>query len=200
MPIRKRHQFLLHEGFLEPAWHTTLHNSVSRQKSKDNYPSPSILVHNSILNGMLMQRVWTNRNVDLNSFKERIREFFENNDFEISVNESGDTYRLVAGGSLKYCINGQVSVTIAGTPQDFSITLEQEKESKRRRYSLPMTLTVFLGGGLLLRDEFKSDEAFLKLKKDLWVLADRTAIDLTGSADAGDPHVSESEKTTETEN
>ena len=146
-----------------------------------------------------MQRMWTNRNVDLNSFKERIREFLENNDFEISVNESGDTYHLVTGGSLKYRINGQVSITIAGTPQDFSITLEQEKKSKPGKYSLPMTLTVFLGGGLLLRDEFKSDEAFLKLKKDLWVLADRTAIDLTGSTDARDPHASESKKTTETE-
>jgi len=167
---------------LEPALHTTLHNSVSRQKSKDNYPSPSIHVHNSILNGMPMQRMWTNRNVDLNSFKERIREFFENNDFEISVNELGDTYRLVAGGSLKYRINGQVSVTIAGTPQDFSITLEQEKKSKPGKYSLPMTLTVFLGGGLLLRDEFKSDEAFLNLRRDLWAFADRAAINLTGSA------------------
>ena len=129
-----------------------------------------------------MQRMWTNRNVDLNSFKERIREFLENNDFEISVNELGDTYRLVAGGSLKYRINGKVSVTIAGTPQDFSITFEQEKKSKPTKYSLPMTLTVFLGGGLLLRDEFKSDEAFLNLRRDLWAFADRAAINLTGSA------------------
>ena len=129
-----------------------------------------------------MQRMWTNRNVDLNSFKERIREFFENSDFEISVNDSGDTCRLVAGGSLKYSMNGQVSVTIAGTPQDFSIILEQEKVSKPRKYSLPMTLTAFFGGGLLLRDEFKSDEAFLKLRRDLWAFADRAAINLTGSA------------------
>jgi hypothetical protein len=130
-----------------------------------------------------MQRMWTNRNVDLNSFKEKIREFFENNDFEISTNESGDAYRLIADGSLKYRINGQVSVTIAGTAQDFSITLEHEKKSKPTRYSLPMTLTVFLGGGLLLRDEFKSDEAFLNLRRDLWAFADRTALNLTGSAD-----------------
>ena len=129
-----------------------------------------------------MQRVWTNRNVDLNSFKERIREFLENSDFEISANESGDAYHLVAGGSLKYRINGQVSVTIAGTPQDFSITLEQEKKSKPGKFSLPMTLTVFLGGGLLLRDEFKSDEALLNLRRDLWAFADRAAINLTGSA------------------
>lgn len=135
-----------------------------------------------MLNGMFMQRGWTNRNVDIDLFKERIREFFENNDFEISIDESGDTYHLVAGGSLKYRMNGQVSIAIAGTPQDFSITLEQEKESKRRKYSLPMTLTVFLGGGLLLRDEFKSDEAFLNLRRDLWAFADRAAINLTGSA------------------
>jgi hypothetical protein len=129
-----------------------------------------------------MQRTWTNRNVDLNSFKEKIREFFENNDFEISVNESGDTYNLLAGGSIKYRINGQVSVTIAGTPQEFSMILEQEKKSKPTKYSLPMTLTVFLGGGLLLRDEFKSDEALLSLRRDLWAFADRAAINLTGSA------------------
>ena len=135
-----------------------------------------------MLNGMFMQRGWTNRNVDIDLFKERIHEFFENNDFEISVDESGDTHRLVASGSLKYRINGQVSVAIAGTPQDFSITLEQEKESKPRKYSLPMTLTVFLGGGLLLRDEFKSNEAFLNLRRDLWAFADRAAINLTGSA------------------
>ena len=135
-----------------------------------------------MLNGMFMQRGWTNRNVDIDLFKERIRGFFENNDFEISVDESGDTHHLVACGSLKYRINGQVSVAISGTPQDFSMTLEQEKESKRRKYSLPMTLTVFLGGGLLLRDEFKSNEAFLNLRRDLWAFADRAAINLTGSA------------------
>src|SRR4030065_842575 len=114
-----------------------------------------------MINGMFMQRGWTNRNVDIDLFKERIHEFFENNDFEISVDESGDTHRLVASGSLKYRINGQVSVAIAGTPQDFSITLEQEKESKPRKYSLPMKLKVFLGGGILLQSEVKNTKTYL---------------------------------------
>lgn len=184
MPIRNRRRFLLHEGFLEPALHTTVHNSVSKQKSKDNYPSPSIHVYDSIFNGMLMQRMWTNRNVNLDFFKERIRKFLEENEFEIENDESGNTlfHRLVATGSSKYRIDGRVSVTITGSPQDFSLTLERIFKSKPKKYSMPMTLTTFLGGGLLLRDEFKSDEAFLNLRRDLWAFADRTVIDITNSA------------------
>jgi hypothetical protein len=82
-------------------------------------------------------------------------------------------------------MDGQVTVTIAGTPQDFSLTLERLVKSKPKKYSLPITLTTFLGGGLLLRDEFKSDEAFLDLKRDLWAFADRTVINITDTAIPG---------------
>ena len=131
-----------------------------------------------------MQRIWTNRNVDLDLFTERIHEFLEKNEFEIKNGESGNTLprQLTASGSSKYRIEGQVAVTIAGTPQDFSLTLERLIKSKPKKYSLPITLTTFLGGGLLLRDEFKSDEAFLYLKRDLWAFADRTVINITDSA------------------
>ena len=127
-----------------------------------------------------MQRVWTNRNVDLKLFWEKMREFFEENDFETTVDQSEDTCHLVAEGSTEYRINGQVTVTLTGNPQDFSIVLELER--KNRKYPIPMTLAASFGFGLLLRDEFKSDEAFLDLRRDLWAFADRTAINLTGSA------------------
>ena len=131
-----------------------------------------------------MQRIWTNRNVNLDLFTERIREFLEENEFEIENGESGNTLprQLTASGSSKYRIEGQVAVTIGGAPQDFSLTLERRLKSKPKKYSLPITLTTFLGGGLLLRDEFKSDEAFLYLKRDLWAFADRTVINITDSA------------------
>jgi hypothetical protein len=129
-----------------------------------------------------MQRVWTNRNVDLKLFEEKIREFFEAKQFDVTSNEAENTYHLTADGSPEYRMEGQVKVTLTGTPQDFLITLELERTSKARKYSIPMTLAVSLGLGLLLRDEFKSDEAFLNLKRDLWAFADRAAINLTGSA------------------
>lgn len=129
-----------------------------------------------------MQRVWTNRNVDLKLFWEKMREFFEGADFETTIDQSEDTYHLVAEGSTEYIINGQVTVTLTGTPQDFSIMLELERKGKERKYSIPITLAASLGFGLLLRDEFKSDEAFLNLRRDLWAFADRAAINLTGSA------------------
>lgn len=129
-----------------------------------------------------MQRVWTNRNVDLKLFWEKIREFLEKSDFETTIDQSEDTYHLMAEGSTDYMINGQVTVTLTGTPQDFSIMLELERKGKDRKYSIPITLAASLGFGLLLRDEFKSDEAFLNLRRDLWAFADRAAINLTGSA------------------
>jgi hypothetical protein len=129
-----------------------------------------------------MQRVWTNRNVDLKLFWGKMREFFEENDFETTIHQSEDIYHLVAEGSTEYVINGQVTVTLTGNPQDFSIVLELDRKGKYRKYSIPMTLAASFGFGLLLRDEFKSDEAFLNLRRDLWAFADRTAINLTGSA------------------
>ena len=129
-----------------------------------------------------MQRVWTDRNVDLKLFEEKIREFFEGNEFDVVVDETENTFNLVANGSPKYNINGQAKVTLAGTPQDFTITLTLERKSRAMKYSLPITLAASLGLGLLLRDEFKSDEEFLNLRRDLWAFADRAVINLTGSA------------------
>jgi hypothetical protein len=129
-----------------------------------------------------MQRVWTNRNVDLKLFAARIREFFEVNEFDVVVDETENTLNLLASGSPEYNINGQARVSLAGTPQDITITLTLERKSKATKYSMPITLAASLGLGLLLRDEFKSDEEFLNLRRDLWAFADRAAINLTGTA------------------
>jgi len=129
-----------------------------------------------------MQRYWTNRNIDLELFWKKISELLQGKDFEVAVDQSKNPHNLVAEGSPNYKIDGRVSVTLTGTPQDFSIIIELERKEKQRKYSIPMTLAASLGLGLLLRDEFKSDEAFLNLRKDLWAFADRTAINLTGSA------------------
>jgi len=131
-----------------------------------------------------MQRVWSQRNVDLNLFKEKIREFFEKNDFDVVVSECESTYHLLASGSPNYQIDGRVSVTVEGTPEDFSIRLEHERKLRERKHSLPITLAASLGFGLLLREEFKPDEAFPDLRRDLWAFADRAVINLAGSAKA----------------
>jgi hypothetical protein len=128
-----------------------------------------------------MRKNWTKRNVDLDLFKEKIRKFLEENEFEIDEDTTieAELCRLVASGSSKYRIEGQIVVTIAGTPEEVTLTLERMNKSKPKKYSMPMTLTTFLGGGLLLRDEFKSDENFLKLKKDLWTFTDETVNSLS---------------------
>jgi hypothetical protein len=130
-----------------------------------------------------MQRVWTNRNVDLALLKQKVQEFFQDNDFDTVTSEYENVYHLAASGSSNYTINGQIEVTIRGTPQDILVELEHQSKGKQKKYSMPMTLTIFMGAGILLRDEFKSDEAFLKLKKDFWTFLDRTVNSLTNSAE-----------------
>jgi len=130
-----------------------------------------------------MQRTWTNRNVNLKLFAEKIQEFFEKNEFDLTVDISENTHIFVAKGSPNYRMEGQAKVTLSGTPQDFSIMLELERTSHSKKYSMPITLAASLGLGLLLRDEFRSDEEFLNLRRDLWAFADRAAINLTGSAE-----------------
>jgi hypothetical protein len=129
-----------------------------------------------------MQRTWTDRNVDLKLFWKKISEFLDGKDFEMTENESDGSHHAVLEASPTYRIDGRVTVTLTGTPQDFSIIIELERKGKQRKYSIPITLAASLGLGLLLRDEFRSDEAFLNLRRDLWAFADRTAINLTGSA------------------
>jgi hypothetical protein len=132
-----------------------------------------------------MQRTWTNRNVNLRLFADKIREFLEKNEFDLTFDESENTYVFIARGSPEYRIDGQAKVTLSGNPQDFSIMLEIERTSHAKKYSMPITLAASLGLGLLLRDEFKSDEEFLNLRKDLWAFSDRVAINLTGSGEMG---------------
>jgi hypothetical protein len=130
---------------------------------------------------MHMKKNWTKRNINVDTFKEKIRKFLEENEFEINNDKTMETElcRLEASGSLKYRIEGEIVVIITGTSEDLTLTLERINKSKPKKYSMPMTLTTFLGGGLLLRDEFISDENFLKLKKDLWIFADETVDNLS---------------------
>ena len=120
--------------------------------------------------------------MNLKLFWKGIEEFFEKQEFQVTSSQPGDNYCLMVEGSPNYRISGAVKMTLTGTEQDFSIQIEQERKAKERKYSIPITLATSLGMGFLLVDEFKSDEAFLKLKKDLWIFADETVQRLTNSA------------------
>jgi len=128
-----------------------------------------------------LQKNWIDRNVDLKLLVTEIGKFFTDNDFDVTANETESGYQLLARGSPNYEINGQVSVTVDGKPEEFSITIELQSESKV--FSYPIILTTIFGGGFLFRQFFRSDEEWMKLKRDFWQQIDGIVAWLSGSAD-----------------
>jgi hypothetical protein len=129
-----------------------------------------------------MQRNWSNKYVDLNLLTEKISEFFKNNDFEVIVNETNHNHQLIATGSPTYEMNGQVLVTVRGKPEEFTIELELQTKKGDEFFSYPIILATLLGGGYLLREHYKTDESWIKFKRDFWEHTDRIVTYLSGSA------------------
>jgi len=129
-----------------------------------------------------MQRNWTGKNVDLASLTTHIGDFFKANDFEAVKGEIPTGYQIFAGDSLKFKVHGHVSVTVEGTPDNFTVKFEQSKSKKKRDFPHPMFLEqMILGGGLILR-RMKSEEAWLKLEKEFWRHVENAVLQLSDSA------------------
>jgi len=128
-----------------------------------------------------MQKIWTNRNVDLEQLAEKTMEFLKENDFDVVTNRTESGYHFLAKSSPYYTINGQALITIKGKPEEFSITIElQRRES--RILSLPIIFTSFLGGGSLITQHFKSEEKWRELERDLWRSIEGIIIHLDGTS------------------
>lgn len=112
-----------------------------------------------------MQRTWKDLNVNLSNLVQKIIEFFESKEFKnITAFKTETGYQVVAGDSKHYKMQSEVSVTVEGKPDDFTINLTPCKEEKR--FTLPLILTSMFGGGYFLLRDFRSQEAMQKLEKD----------------------------------
>jgi len=131
-----------------------------------------------------MQRNWSKRNVDLNQLSEKVTEFFKDDYFEVTTNETKNCHRILAKDSPNYDINGQIAVTIDGKPEEFSIKIELQKENKPKILSFPTILTTLLGGGYLLIQHSKSDEEWIEFRKNFWQQVDRIVMSLSSSANS----------------
>jgi hypothetical protein len=104
-------------------------------------------------------------NVSLSSLVKEIIQFFESKEFNnVTALETETGYQVIAGDSKHYKIEKDVSVTIQGKANDFTISLTSNTEE--RRPSLPLILTSMFGGGYFLLKNFKSEEAMQKLERD----------------------------------
>jgi hypothetical protein len=112
-----------------------------------------------------VQRNWKDLNVNLSNLVQKVIQFFESREFnDITALKTETGYEVIAGDSRHYKMENNVSVTIEGKPEDFTISLTSCKEEKRP--TLPLILTSMFGGGYFLLKNFRSEEAMQKLERD----------------------------------
>jgi len=129
-----------------------------------------------------MERRWIAKNVDLELLTNSIVDFLKMMDFEIVKGETTSGYAIFAGNSQHFQIDGYVSVVVQGKPEDFTVELELHgRERKGERFLSPLLMTMF-GGGLLLSKRFKSEDAWLKLKREFWRYLENILVQLTNSS------------------
>jgi hypothetical protein len=129
-----------------------------------------------------MEKKWINRNIDLSLLTTHLGEFLKTKEFNGVKGRTETGYQILAGDSKHYKLEGHISVTIEGKPEDFSIKLELCKEGKKNE-GLPRSimLSTMFGGGYFLRKQLKSDEEWLKFKRDFWIHVDKAISNLTNT-------------------
>lgn len=132
-----------------------------------------------------MERKWEMKNVDLELLTVRLGDFFKERKFEVIGEKTPTNYEITAGRSPSYKLIGVVKVTIAGEPNAFSVKLELEERRKRYSGYGSLLLSMF-GGGILLRQEARSDEAWFRLEKEFWQFTENLVSSLTDTAKSSD--------------
>lgn len=129
-----------------------------------------------------MQTNWTKKNVDLALLTTRIGDFFKEKDFEAIKREIPTGYQILGEDSPYFKIQGYVSVTIEGKPEDFVVKLDHCGIKKKHSWLSPFLLSM-LGGGYLISQRLKSKEAWIKLEREFWRHVEKTVQHLTNSAE-----------------
>lgn len=114
---------------------------------------------------------WRGSNVDLYQLSEGVKEFFTDRQFEVNVEpRKGEGYVIEAKTASLLNVKLIIEVSIYGAPNDF--TIEYVAGKKKKGYYSPSMiagyLSTMLGGGILIRSEFKLQEALDKLEKAFW--------------------------------
>jgi hypothetical protein len=124
---------------------------------------------------------WLEKNVDLSRLTERIRPFFNEKEFKVTVEETQEGYVIQAKNRIPN-LKLEVNVEILGEPNDF--TVEFSTGSKGGHFSPLMIvgyLTAMFGGGYLISKEAEKREALDMLEKDFWSHTQMQVADLAGS-------------------
>ena len=114
-----------------------------------------------------MEKKWTDKNVDLARFATHVGEFFKKNDFEAYKDTLENGFKIEALDSPKYKMEGFVTVTIEGDPNNLEVTLEQSGVENKHHIN-SMYLTAMFGGGYFMLKHMKSEENWRIFEKQFW--------------------------------
>lgn len=118
---------------------------------------------------VLMERLYSERNVDLSLLTEHVASFFKKNGFGVRLvtEEQKGFFKVIVRPTREHDIRGSVVVFVEGYPGKFSVRLIGGARSEAfMKFGLLASL--FGGGSLFLRG-IKSKEALEKLERKFWV-------------------------------
>lgn len=128
-----------------------------------------------------MRKCWSDKNVNLELLTRYIGNFFKEKEFNAIKGESQSGYQILAEDSPRFELDGGVSVTIEGHPNDFFVDLDFCGEKEKRLLLGPLTMSLFGGGFFYLR-RLKRKENWIKLEKEFWKYVDNALLRLADSA------------------
>ena len=118
-----------------------------------------------------MEKKFTKKNTDIESLTQHICNFLKEKDFEIMKGESEHGYQIFAANSPHYRTRQVLNIAIEGDPDNFTIKFEPAGK-KKRKSTRSIWLMQMLGGGFLLAEQWKSEEAWTKIETEFWKYTD----------------------------
>ena len=129
-----------------------------------------------------MHRSWIEKNVDLALLITCIGDFFKENDFDAIKGTIPTGYQIFAENSSYFKINGYVSVSVEGTPQNFTVNFELCTDKKKHYFPHSMFLESMIFGGYFILRRLKSEDAWVTLEKEFWRHVENAVLQLSNSA------------------
>lgn len=127
---------------------------------------------------------WQERNIDLNTLSDGIKQFFTERQFETKLETTKQGQQIEA--STHEILNTKLTiiVDVKGKPNDF--TIKFDADPRRKGFFTPSMIVSYistaLGGGAVLRSELKLRESLDKLEKTFWTHVDQLVENLTNTA------------------
>ena len=114
-----------------------------------------------------MRNQWLQKNVNLNMLAARIRPFFNEADFETTVEEMQAGILIQAVSRIPN-LTLRVSVAILGRPNDFSVEFSADRGGYSSLSMIVGYLTAMFGGGFLISREAEKRETLDLLEDSFW--------------------------------